>query len=279
MTDAILGLRQTVLTRRLCGDSNNIKWSPKDAALIRQHVDSLPEKVLLGVAEMKLFDSQNLGAAPSSVMEAHVLRAMNSSALSWQVQISKGSTDLMLDQIAPNGWNLKNVGNNCPVLLAHDSSTLPVGQSSMPWLRGGTALMANVAFPEPGISAVSDQVRAMVAAGVLRGASVGFIPGLFKFSKDPARPLGIDFLSGHILSEWSLCAVPCNQSCLVVGPTSGGQSASDIRTADLRREARALAAKARAISESISDPVQLTREQRIAEAQAFRRLAAAVSGK
>jgi hypothetical protein len=248
---------------------------PIAEAVVRQHVDALPEKVLLGIAEMKLFDSQNPGAAPASVMEAHVLRAMNSSALSWQVQISNGSTDLMLDQIAPDGWNLRNVGNNLPVLLAHDSSTLPVGQSSMPWLRAGTALMANVAFPEPGISAVSDQVRAMVAAGVLRGASVGFIPGQFKFSKDPARPLGIDFISGHILTEWSLCAVPCNNLCLVVGPTSGGQSASDMKTADLRREARALAAKARAISESIPDPVPMTREQRLAEARTFRHIAMA----
>jgi phage head maturation protease len=272
MTDTILGIRQTVVTRRLSGGSNNIKWSPPAEAFIRQHVDALPEKVLLGIAEMKLFDSQSPAAAP--VMEAHVLRAMNSSALSWQVQISNGSTDLMLDQIAPNGWNLRNVGSNLPVLLAHDSSALPVGQSSMPWLRGGTALMANVAFPEPGTSAVSDQVRAMVAAGVLRGASVGFIPGQFKFSKDPARPLGIDFLSGHILTEWSLCSVPCNQSCLVVGPTSGGQSASDMKTADLRREARMLAAKARSIIASIPDAAPLTREQRIAEAQALRRLAA-----
>jgi hypothetical protein len=269
MTD-ILSLRRTVLTRRLYGDSNNIKFSPTAAALIRQHVDSLPEKVLLGVAEMKLFDSQNHGAAP---MEAPVLRSMNSSALSWQVQISNGSTDLMLDQIAPNGWNLKNAGNNCPVLLAHDSSTLPVGQSSMPWVRGGTALMANVAFPEPGISAVSDQVRAMVAAGVLRGASVGFIPGHFKFSKDPARPLGIDFLSGHILTEWSLCSVPCNQLCLVVGPTSGRSATCDIKMADRRREARALAAKARSICASIPDDPAPTRDRRLAEARNFRHAA------
>ena len=273
MDDTVLGIRQDVFTRRLNGGSNHIKWSAEDAARIRLHIWELSEKNLLRAAEVKLLDSQNPSAAPSSVMEAHVLRSMNSGALSWQVQISNGSTDLMLDQINPSGWNLRNVGNNCPVLLAHDSSTLPVGQSSMPWLRSGTALMANVAFPAPGISAVSDQVRAMVAAGVLRGASVGFLPGQFKFSKDPARPLGIDFLSGHTLTEWSLCAVPCNPSCLVVGPTSSGKSASDVKITDRRREARALAAKARSISESIqSDPVQ-TREQRLAEARNFKHMA------
>jgi hypothetical protein len=271
MADTILGIRQAVANKRLTGSSNHIKWTPSGAAVVRRHVDALPENVLLGIAEMKLFDSEHCGSEPSSVMGAHVLRAMNSSALSWQVQISNGSTDLMLDQIAPNGWNLRNAGSNLPVLLAHDSSTLPVGQSSIPWLRGGTALMANVAFPEPGTSVVSDQVRAMVAAGVLRGASVGFIPGSFKFSKDPQRPLGIDFLSGHILTEWSLCAVPCNPSCLVAGPTPGGQS--DIKIADRRREARVLAARARALIATIDDEPAPTRDQRMAEARNLRRIA------
>jgi phage head maturation protease len=132
--------------------------------------------------------------------------------------------------------------------------------------------MANVAFPDPGISAVSDQVRAMVAAGVLRGASVGFLPGQFKFSKDPARPLGIDFLSGHTLTEWSLCAVPCNPSCLVVGPTASGKSASDVKITDRRRAARQLTARARSIFASTPNPVPMTRAQRIAEAQALRRM-------
>jgi hypothetical protein len=141
-----------------------------------------------------------------------------------------------------------------------------LGQSSMPW-RVGSGLMASVMFPAAGISAASDQARAMVAAGIWRGASVGFVPGLFRFSKDPQRPLGIDFLEGHILTEWSICSVPCNPVCLAVGPAS---SKSD--TADRRREARALADMARAISKSIPDP-PMTREQRIAEASAFRRAA------
>ncbi|UFX41715.1 hypothetical protein HAP47_0020605 [Bradyrhizobium sp. 41S5] len=266
MADAIRDLRQTVLSRRLDGNSN-IKWTPKSAAVVRDYIESLSEKALIQASETKLFEP---GVAPSNVANAHVLRAMNSTALSWQVQISNGSTDLMLDQISPTGWNLKNAAGNLPVLLAHDSSTLPVGQSSMPWLRSGTALMANVAFPEPGTSALSDQVRAMVAAGVLRGASVGFIPGQFQFSKDPARPLGIDFLSGHILTEWSLCAVPCNPSCLVDGPASGSKSASDAKIAARKREAQALVTEGRALVEAIPDPVPQTREQRLAEARRLR---------
>jgi hypothetical protein len=399
MTDAIFGIRQDVLKRRLSG-GNSILWSAKDAARIRQHVFELSEKNLLRVAEVKLLDSQRHVAGP---MGAHVLRAMDSSALSWQFQITNEAPDLCFDVIRCAGWNLQNFRKNGPVLDCHNSAIPPLGQSSMPW-PSGSGLTANVTFPEPGTSAASDQVRAMVAAGVLRGASVGFIPGKFKFSSDPQRPLGIDFLEGHILTEWSICSVPCQPVCLVVGPAAGNKSArrrnvpvdnvpsedgsdfechaigtmpidasddaynataakagllarfspagtitdeardyffavdvsapfaassykfpfcraadgaivaskigwrqsfaaleksnmsgimisearslvdhlearlGEVKTAALRREARAFAAKVRSISESITDVAPLTQAQRIAEAQAFRRLAT-VSGK
>jgi hypothetical protein len=85
--------------------------------------------------------------------------------------------------------------------------------------------------------------------------------------------MGVDFLSIKLL-EWSFVSIPCCPDCLLLGAVSGGKSAnSDIKIADLRREARALADRVRAVGESIqSDPV-LTREQRIAEARNFRHLA------
>jgi hypothetical protein len=49
----------------------------------------------------------------------------------------------------------------------------------------------------------------------------------------------------------------------------------EVKTADRRREARAFAAKVRSVGASISDRVPMTREQRIAEASAFRRAAMA----
>jgi hypothetical protein len=45
----------------------------------------------------------------------------------------------------------------------------------------------------------------------------------------------------------------------------------DVKTADRRRDARALAAQARSVAASICDPVPTTREQRLAEAHNFRR--------
>jgi hypothetical protein len=136
-------------------------------------------------------------------------------------------------------------------------------------------MLAIAKFPKPGVSANSDQIAAAVRARLQRGASIGFIPLQWSFSKDPARPLGVDFHAIKLL-EWSICALPCNPDCILIGSVSGAttSSPSDAKMADLRREARALAAKARSISESIQrDPIP-TRDQRVAESLNFKRLAA-----
>jgi hypothetical protein len=273
MADPLDFLRNAALDRRVKGMSGGLRifFSPKHEAQLRRDIWELPEKVLLAAAEAKPLDPQLAAASSAPVIQ----RAMNSTALTWLFKISSEAPDLCLDVIKLAGWDCKtSYSNNRPVFFCHDSGVLPVGQSSAPY-PSGNALMANVTFPEPGTSAMSDQVRAMVAAGILRGASVGFIPGQFKLSRDPARPLGIDFTSGHILTEWSLCGIPCQPSCLVVGPTSSGKSAGDEKIADRRREARVLAAQARALCASIDNNPPQTREERIAEAQAFRRAAEA----
>jgi hypothetical protein len=219
----ITELRKAAFTRRLTGGLQRVHWSPLHVAQVRHHISSLSDRVLFESAEMKLFDSRRAAAAPG-LLPVHISRAMDSSALSWRVRISDEGTDLMLDQIKVKGWNLANFARNGPVALAHKTDELPVAQSLTPFVSG-SALFADSVFPEPGISAVSDQVRNMVGAGMFRGASVGFIPGKFKFSTDPQRPFGIDFLEGHILTEWSFCSVPANPRCLVVGPSPGAKSA------------------------------------------------------
>ncbi len=251
MVDTTLDIiRQDALRTRIKGiaGSTRILWSAEHAAQIRHHVWSLPEKRLLETAEVKPSNSER--SVIDAPAKAPTLRAMDTSALAWQFQISNESPDLMNDSIKLAGWRFQNFAKNGPVLFCHDSGILPVGQSSMPWPTG-SALMANVTFPATSISAVSDQVRGMIAAGVLRGASVGFVPGKFKFTSDPQRPMGIDFLDGHTLTEWSVCAVPANPSCLVVGPASSSKSAT-------------------------RDSAPMTRAQRMEEASRIRRIAYSV---
>jgi hypothetical protein len=249
MTDLEI-LREAAFTARVKGVAGGarILWTAKGQAQLRRDIWAMPERVLFEATEVKTPEPAIRLSAP-----APVLRAMDSSALSWQFKISDETVDLPGDVIKVNGWRLQNFSKNGPVLFCHDSGSMPVGQSSLPWISG-SALFATVTFPAAGISATSDQVRSMIAAGVLRGASVGFVPGKFQFSKDPQRPMGIDFLDGHTLTEWSCCAVPANPNCLVVGPASGSKSA--------------------ATSSAASRP--MTRAERLAEAREFRRRANAV---
>jgi hypothetical protein len=224
-----------------------ILWNAKAAAQLQHDIWALPERVLFAAAETKTAEPMiRTPAAP-------VFRAMDSNALSWQFRISDETPDLMNDVIMVKGWRLQNFAKNGPVLFCHDSGSMPVGQSSLPYVSG-SALYATATFPAAGISPASDQCRSMIAAGVLRGASVGFVPGKFQLSKDPQRPMGIDFIDGHQLTEWSCCAVPANPNCLVVGPASSSKSA--------------------AAPSSASRP--MTRAARIAEAREFKRRANAV---
>ncbi|WP_369723864.1 hypothetical protein AB8Z38_07365 [Bradyrhizobium sp. LLZ17] len=223
-------LRESALAHRLKGmvGGNRVLWNAKHIAQLRHGIWEFSERALIDAFEMK--QAEPAIRVPAS---APVLRAMDSTALSWQFRISDETPDLMNDVIKVGGWRLANFAKNGPVLFCHDSSSMPVGQSSTPWTSSGPSLMANVNFPPQGVSAVSDQVRSMVAAGVLRGCSVGFVPGSFQFTKDPQRPGGIDFLSGHILTEFSLCPVPANPNCLLVGPAAGAKSSGRVRNAPL----------------------------------------------
>src|SRR5262249_18278522 len=113
----------------------------------------------------------------------------------------------------------------------------------------------------------SDQVRGMLAVGVLRGVSVGFRAGKIEFSKDPARPLGITFISGHQMVESSFVSVPANPSALVIGPTSAkaiGDYAMQARQAEVRNLISSLG---KSSGWAPSRPASMTREARIAEAR------------
>ena len=85
--------------------------------------------------------------------------------------------------------------------------------------------MAIAKFPRPGVSADSDRVAAAIRGGLVRGASIGFVPLRWSFTKDPARPMGISFHSIKMI-EFSVCSIPCNPDCLLIGAVSGGKSAS-----------------------------------------------------
>lgn len=266
---------EDMLQKRIHGiaGGHHIAWSAKDVRRIEDEVRAMTPRTVRDVAPWAV---REFAAVRRKFAETGIaVNQMQSSDLNFVFPISTAGIDLSNDSIAPGGVDTRDFVRNPVVLSAHDSQATPIAISSTPWVLGN-ALMAIAKFPTPGISAASDQIAAALRSLLLRGASVGFVPKKWAFSKDPARPLGIDFLETKLL-EWSICALPCNPDCLVLGAINGsGKSVSrnaradDFKTSARLREARALVAKTRLI---IGDDVPMTRDQRVAQARNFRRAA------
>jgi hypothetical protein len=273
-------LRKDAFQRRVKGTAggNRILWSAKDIAVHLDYAMAMqPDQIIRAAAAPtalpKLLD-QDAAAVRRKFAEVGIaVKAdMQSSDFNILARITSDRFDLSNDSVKQDRIDCSDFNNRNPVVLpSHNAGALPIATSTAPWLSGSSTL-AIAKFPLPGVNADSDKFRAAILAGLVRGVSIGFVPLEWRFSKDSTRPFGVDFLSIKLL-EWSFVSIPCCPDCLVIGAVSGGKSADDVRMADLRREARKLAASAREISESIqSDPV-LTREQRLAEARNFRHMA------
>jgi hypothetical protein len=276
MADALDILRKDAFRKRVHGvaGGNRVLWGEKDLIDIHNHVMSVKMEQIIAPPRQiktKLLSAPDVDKATLAKMGIE-LRSDIGAEDHPLVCITTPREDLASDTNNTANIDTADFLKYLQVLDTHDSSKPPVALSTRPWLSG-TSMLAIAKFPRPGISADSDRIAAAVRAGLQRGASIGFIPLKWSFSKDPTRPLGVDFHAIKLL-EWSFCALPCNPDCRVIGSVSGATSSPvDAKTADSRREARALAAEVRARAESISDPIPTTREQRLAEAHNFRRAA------
>jgi HK97 family phage prohead protease len=273
MADSLDILRKDAIARRIKGvpGGNLILWSTKDLALIRDNGMALSEKALRNISGLERKQpGVDLAAlrrkfAESGVAVKSDMQPDDRNILS---VLSTSRVDLAFDSnkaVDTNNVDCSDFGRNPAVLENHNSSSaLPIASSTMPWISGGK-LYAIAKFPAPGASAESDRVAAAIRAGLVKGISIGFIPVKWKFSTDSTRPMGVDFLSIKLL-EYSVCSLPCNPDCLIIGAVSG---AKQLETVARIGEARALTAKVR----SEAPPAATTREQRLQEARQFRRLA------
>jgi hypothetical protein len=265
MADALEVLRQEALQKRLHGVAGGLKvcWSTKDVAHIHSHIAAM---------KRELIASDTSRAAPVGVDITAVLaksgmkiREATQDDLNFLFIVSSEDVDLMGDCITANGVDTSGFNRNPAVLDSHNSATMPVATSSAPAVSG-KSLTAVAQFPKRGVSKNSDRVAAAVRSRLVRGASVGFIPLKWSFSKDPQRPMGVDFHECRLL-EWSVCAIPANSSCLLLGAVAGDARALvdlDVKTAERLREAR------RFIALASPEPAPMTRDQRLAEARKLR---------
>jgi hypothetical protein len=260
-------LRKDALDRRIKGiaGGNRIVWSAKDVSLIRDHIMAMPEKALrtASVVERKRAPV-DLAALRRKFVDAGIVKGdAQPGDLNFLCIISTPRVDLEFDSVDITNVDVADFKRNPCVLEAHNSLALPVASSTMPWVSG-TNLLAIAKFPAPGASADSDRVAAAIRAGLVKGISIGFIPTAWSLSKDPSRPLGVDFKK-ITLCEFSVCSLPCNPDAMIIGPVSSNKSLDTIARIG---EARELTAKAR----SEAPPAATTREERLAEARRFRQI-------
>jgi hypothetical protein len=257
MADALDLLRQDALLKRLKNTGGNgIRWSAKDAAQIADYIMSMPAHILRNAPAptRKFFDTGPAVVRRKLSEQGIVIRDAHPTDRKFLFVISSDDVDLAGDVVTPAGIDCAYFLKNPAVLNAHDSSALPIASASALVVSGKT-LTAIAKFPRPGVSECSDQVAAALRGGLVKGASIGFVPLKWAFTKDPSRPFGVDFLQVRLL-EFSVCAIPCNPACLLIG-TVDSQSASrmssgnlpldsDAKKAARLREARAFAAIAAA---------------------------------
>jgi hypothetical protein len=284
MADALEFLRHGALHKRINGiaGGNRILWQDKDLIKLHDYVMSARREELICDDQAVLKSTAAAIIDKASLAKIGIeLKDFSPDAFAHVNLITNPTIDHTNDSVKPPGIDDGVFAKNPAVLDGHNSSKPPVASSGRIFMSGDNVLAIS-RFPKPGISANSEEIRTAVNALLLRGTSIGFVPLKWSMSKDPARPMGVDFHAIRLL-EFSFVSLPMNPDCRVLGSVSSGATTSppapgDAKMADRRREAHELAAKARTLGDSITFPAPQSREQRMAEAQAFRRLAA-MSGK
>jgi len=267
--DVLKALRTEALNARLkyAPGGNRVVWAARDIVRLRSYIAEMSENAFLETADRP-------SAEVGKLADTGAAAVMTEQDAAFLFKISSKRVDLVGDSVDPAGIDCSDFAGNPAVLSSHDSLTVPIATSGRPWVSGNS-LMAIATFPKAGINTAGDEVAAAIRAGLIRGASIGFVPLEWKFSTDRSRPLGVDFQRVKLL-EWSVCAIPCNPDALIVGPARNSKSTPADDSASMaarRREARQFVSEARARIASVSDVAAPTRGERLAQARNFRRIA------
>jgi hypothetical protein len=216
-------LFEDALQTRLKGvaGGNVVHWGAKDRSVIKDYFVAHRDSVLSAATARRSATAEALPAGRTfSVGGVTVTRDAQASDFSFLGRFTCKVVDLVGDVVFNDGVDTSDFNKNPVIAGFHNtSSALPVATSSQPYVSGDS-LLGVITFPSPGVSAASDEMAAAVRAKLIKGISIGFQPISWKFSKDPARPLGVDFLQIRLL-ETSIVPVPCCPPCLVLGAVNG----------------------------------------------------------
>lgn len=204
------------LFRRRLSGVHRVRWNPSDIHRIAER---------FGLVEREI---QAALSSPAAKEILPTTRTAGDAVAGYTFTISTPAIDRMGDSVSLN-WRLSEYLRNSVVLFGHASDALPIGRSAAVWITG-EKLKATVKLAPATANPLAEQVRHLLDGRFLSACSVGFIPLRWEFSKDPARPYGINFLEQTLL-EWSIVDIPANQDCLMDSGQQTGKSAAARRRA------------------------------------------------
>ncbi len=140
-----------------------------------------------------------------------------------RVICSTGSIDRAGDIVVQDGIDLSAYKENPIVLWGHDTNQ-PIAKAVDIGVVDGN-LMATVEFPPIGTSAKSDEICALVKAGVISAVSIGFTP-IETEPLDKSNPnKGPQRYVKSELGEFSFVSVPANKDALTVARANSAPTA------------------------------------------------------
>lgn len=166
---------------------------------------------------------------------ATFIRGVNTESRTVEIIASDFSLDSYGTRIDPNGWELEQFKRNPAICLQHDSyDDLPVAAALPETIRiEGEQLRMTIQFPPEGTSEDSDRAFKLIAAGVLRGVSVGFDPSEWSDEEEKlpdGRILSVRVYRKQRLMEVSFVTIPSNDNGLVVRARELNQDAKLLRS-------------------------------------------------
>jgi len=130
-----------------------------------------------------------------------------------RVIASTATIDRSGDIVVAEGIKLDRFRQNPVVLWMHDHQK-PIARCVEIGVKAGK-LEALVQFPAEGTCEKSDEVYALIKAGIVNATSIGFMPGEWS-PIDPDRAYGPrKYLSSELL-EFSFVSVPANPDALII---------------------------------------------------------------
>src|SRR5947209_10501725 len=175
--------------------------------------------------------------------QASQLRGVNFDARTVDIVASDFSLDSYGTRIDPSGWDLEQFRKNPVICLQHDSyADLPVASAIPQTIRveNGKLLMT-VQFPPEGTSEDADEAFGLIAAGVLRGVSVGFDPSEWQDTTErtpDGQELRVRVYTKQRLMETSFVTIPSNDNGLVVRARQLNADPAELKTITEKLEAR-----------------------------------------